>query len=143
MFISKTSVRTQFRRLILNKFVGNYIKFQEEEEVPYSEHQANLIFSFCHCIGTKVHTKEFESNIIENIIKLKNPEGEYCDIQVPLNYLQILHYKFVCINHIVISRSRQPRVSRGLASNLNLSESLISRGLQTAANNFGIDLFTN
>jgi hypothetical protein len=32
--------------LILNKFIENSIKFQVEDETPYSEHQANLIFSF-------------------------------------------------------------------------------------------------
>ena len=81
--------------LILNKFIENSIKFQVEDETPYSEHQANLIFSFCHCMGTGVHPKEFESNISENIMKLKNPQGEYCEIEIPLNYLQILHYKLL------------------------------------------------
>ena len=106
--------------LILNKFVGNYIKFQEEEQVPYREHQANLIFSFCHCIGTKVHPKEFESNIIENIIKLKNPEGKYCDIEVPLNYLQILHYKL--LYHIIYINTFFPKKKIELKFSRDLSE---------------------
>ena len=92
--------------LILNKFIENSIKFQVEDETPYSEHQANLIFSFCHCIGTRVHPKEFESNISENKMKLKNPQGEYCEIEIPLNPLQILHYKL--LYHILYINTYYP-----------------------------------
>ena len=115
--------------LILNKFVGNYIKFQEEDEVPYSEHQANLIFSFCHCIGTKVHPKEFESNISENKMKLKNPQGEYCEIEIPLNPLQILHYKLlyhiVYINTYYPNKKIELKFSKDLRELLNNEDKII------------------
>lgn len=106
--------------LILNKFVGNYIRFRDEDEIPYSEHQANLIFSFCHCMGTGVHPKEFESNINENIMKLKNPQGEYCEIEIPLNYLQILHYKL--LYHILYINTYYPNRKIELKFSEDLSE---------------------
>ena len=93
--------------LILNKFIENSIKFHVDDEIPYSEHQANLIFSFCHCMGTGVHPKEFESNISENKMKLKNPQGEYCEIEIPLNHLQILHYKL--LYHILYINTYYPQ----------------------------------
>jgi hypothetical protein len=85
--------------LILNKFIENSVTLEIQDKIPYSEYQANLIFSFCHCIGTGVHPKEFENNIGENKIKLKISQGEYCEIKHPLNDLHILHYKL--LYHIV------------------------------------------
>lgn len=106
--------------LILNKFLGEYIKFEEEDAIPYSEHQANLIFSFCHCIGTGVHPKEFESNISENKMKLKNSQGEYCVIEIPLNYQQILHYKL--LYHILYINTYYPKKKIELKFSKDLSE---------------------
>ena len=106
--------------LILNKFIENSIKIQVEDETPYSEHQANLIFSFCHCMGTGVHPKEFESNISENKMKLKNPQGEYCEISVPLNHLQILHYKL--LYHILYINTYYPKKKIELKFSKDLRE---------------------
>ena len=115
--------------LILNKFIENSIKFQVEDETPYSEHQANLIFSFCHCIGTKVHPKEFESNISENKMKLKNPQGEYCEIEIPLNPLQILHYKLLYhilyINTYYPNKKIELKFSKDLRELLNNEDKII------------------
>ena len=60
--------------LALNKFIENSIKhkIKEDDDVPYSEHQANLIIIFCFSIADKIQPKEFESFIIENkIFELK------------------------------------------------------------------------
>ena len=115
--------------LILNKFIENSIKFQVEDEIPYSEHQANLIFSFCHCIGTGVHPKEFESNISENKMKLKNPQGEYCEIEIPLNPLQILHYKLLYhilyINTYYPNKKIELKFSKDLRELLNNEDKII------------------
>ena len=115
--------------LILNKFIENSIKFQVDDEIPYSEHQANLIFSFCHCMGTGVHPKEFESNISENKMKLKNPQGEYCEIEIPLNHLQILHYKLLYhilyINTYYPNKKIELKFSKDLRELLNNEDKII------------------
>ena len=115
--------------LILNKFIENSIKFHVDDEIPYSEHQANLIFSFCHCIGTGVHPKEFESNISENKMKLKNPQGEYCEIEIPLNPLQILHYKLLYhilyINTYYPNKKIELKFSKDLRELLNNEDKII------------------
>ena len=106
--------------LALNKFIENSIKhkIKEDDDVPYSEHQANLIIIFCFSIADKIKPKEFESFIIENKIKYKSVMEQSGEIQTLLTDLQILHFKL--LYHIAYMNTFYPEIS----SRFNFSEDL-------------------
>ena len=62
-------------------------------------------------------------------MKLKNPQGEYCEIEIPLNPLQILHYKL--LYHILYINTYYPnkkikfKFSKDLRELLNNEDKII------------------
>lgn len=106
--------------LALNKFIENSIKhkIKEDDEVTYSQHQANLIVIFCFSIGDKIHPKKFENHFVEGRMRLVSKKGECTEVDILLDDLQILHFKL--LYHIVYMYTFHPEVS----SRFNFSEDL-------------------
>ena len=105
--------------LALVKFIKTTIPHSRDVNgQEYNEDQANLIETFCYSILEKVHPRVFEKTITETKIKLKSKRRPTSNVKIPLNPLQILHFKLLYniafINHYYPS----------LITNLNLSEDL-------------------
>ena len=83
--------------LTLLKFINHYTKHNPDDNgEEYSEDQANLILTFCHSIGEKIHPKIFDKNITENKMKLKSKNkknGEF--VKISLSHLEKLHFKLL------------------------------------------------
>ena len=83
--------------LALMKFVTTAIQHNSDDNgEKYSEDQANLILTFCHSIGEKIHPKIFDKNITENKMKLKSKNkknGEF--VKISLSHLEKLHFKLL------------------------------------------------
>ena len=105
--------------LALVKFIKTTIPHSRDVNgEEYNQDQANLIETFCYSILEKIHPRVFEKNITETKIKLKSKRRPSCDVKIPLNHLQILHYKL--LYNIAFINHHYP----SLIANLNLSEDL-------------------
>ena len=106
--------------LSLLKFINHYTKHNRDDNgEKYSEDQANLILTFCHSIGEKIHPKIFDKNITENKMKLKSKNkknGEF--VKISLSHLEKLHFKL--LYNIVYVKWYYPTK----ISNFNFSEDL-------------------
>ena len=103
----------------LMKFVTTCIKHNPDDNgQKYSEDQANLVETFGYSIVDKIHPKVFERNIIENKIKLKSKRRKSCYVKIPLNPIQILHFKLL-YNISYIKRYYPNKISQ-----FNFSEDL-------------------
>lgn len=82
--------------LSLIKFVKSYIKHNPDDNgQEYNEDQANLVETFGYSFVEHIHPKIFEKNIIENKMKLKSKRLKNDFVTIPLNPIQILHFKLL------------------------------------------------
>ena len=118
--------------LSLLKFINHYTKHNRDDNgEKYSEDQANLILTFCHSIGEKIHPKIFDKNITENKMKLKSKNkknGEF--VKISLSHLEKLHFKLIynlCyIDHCFPEKILKYNFSEDLAELYGSEEKLIS-----------------
>ena len=105
--------------LALIKFVKSYIKHNPDDNgQQYSEDQANLVETFSYSFVEHIHPRVFEKNITENKIKLKSKRKKSGFVKIPLNPVQILHFKLL-YNLAYIKRFYPAKISK-----FNFSEDL-------------------
>jgi len=105
--------------LALIKFVKSYIKHNPDDNgQEYNEDQANLVETFGYSFVEYIHPKIFEKNIVENKMKLKSKRLKSDFVTIPLNPIQILHFKLL-YNIAYIKRFYPNKISR-----FNFSEDL-------------------
>ena len=82
--------------LSLMKFINHYLEHNPDNNgQQYSEDQANLVETFSYSFVEHIHPRVFEKNIIENKIKLKSKRKKSSFVKIPLNPVQILHFKLL------------------------------------------------
>ena len=80
----------------LMKFVTTVIKHNPDDNgQKYNQDQVNLVETFVYSLKEKVHPKIFEKNITENKMKLKSKLRKTSLVKIPLNPIQILHFKLM------------------------------------------------
>ena len=105
--------------LSLIKFINHYTKHNRDDNgEKYSEDQANLIETFGNSFVEHIHPRVFEKNITENKIKLKSKRKKSSFVKIPLNPVQILHFKLL-YNLAYIKRFYPAKISK-----FNFSEDL-------------------
>ena len=105
--------------LALMKFIGHYTKHNRYDNgEKYSEDQANLLETFGNSFTEHIHPKMFEKNIIENKMKLNSKRRNSCFVRIPLNPVQVLHFKLL-YNLAYIKRFYPAKISK-----FNFSEDL-------------------
>ena len=105
--------------LSLIKFINHYTKHNRDDNgEKYSEDQANLIETFGNSFVEHIHPRVFEKNITENKIKLKSKRRKSDFVKIPLNPVQILHFKLL-YNLAYIKRFYPAKISK-----FNFSEDL-------------------
>ena len=103
----------------LMKFVTTVIKHNPDDSgQKYNQDQVNLVETFGYSIVEKIHPKIFEKNITENKMKLKSKFRKTCFVKIPLNPVQILHFKLM-YNLAYIKRFYPSKIS-----NFKFSEDL-------------------
>jgi len=103
----------------LMKFVTTVIKHNPDDNgQQYSEDQANLVETFSYSFVEHIHPRVFEKNITENKIKLKSKRKKSGFVKIPLNPVQILHFKLL-YNLAYIKRFYPAKISK-----FNFSEDL-------------------
>ena len=118
--------------LSLLKFINHYTTHNRDDNgEEYSEDQANLILTFCHSIGEKIHPKIFDKNITENKMKLKSKNkknGEF--VKISLSHLEKLHFKLLYslayIKWYYPSKISKFNLSEDLAELLNDEDKIIN-----------------
>ena len=117
--------------LSLIKFINHYTKHNRDDNgEKYSEDQANLIETFGNSFVEHIHPRVFEKNITENKIKLKSKRKKSDFVKIPLNPVQILHFKLL-YNLAYIKRFYPAKISKfnfseDLAELLNDEEKIIN-----------------
>ena len=117
--------------LALIKFVKSYVKHNPDDNgQEYNEDQANLIETFGYSFVEHVHPMIFEKNINENKMKLKSKRLKSDFVKIPLNPVQILHFKLL-YNIAYIKRFYPNKIlkynfSEDLAELLNDEEKIIN-----------------
>ena len=82
--------------LALIKFVKSYIKHNPDDNgQEYNGDQANLVETFSYSFVEHIHPKIFEKNINENKMKLKSKRIKSDFVKIPLNPVQIIHFKLL------------------------------------------------
>jgi hypothetical protein len=105
--------------LSLMKFITTVIKHNPDDNgQQYSEDQANLVETFSYSFVEHIHPRVFEKNITENKIKLKSKRKKSGFVKIPLNPVQILHFKLL-YNLAYIKRFYPAKISK-----FNFSEDL-------------------
>ena len=103
----------------LMKFVTTVIKHNPDDNgQQYSEDQTNLVETFSYSFVEHIHPRVFEKNITENKIKLKSKRKKSGFVKIPLNPVQILHFKLL-YNLAYIKRFYPAKISK-----FNFSEDL-------------------
>ena len=98
--------------LALIKFVKSYIKHNPDDNgQEYNEDQANLVETFGYSFVEHIHPKIFEKNIVENKMKLKSKRLKNDFVTIPLNPIQILHFKLL-YNIAYIKRFYPNKISK-------------------------------
>ena len=98
--------------LSLIKFINHYTKHNRDDNgEKYSEDQANLIETFGNSFVEHIHPRVFEKNITENKIKLKSKRRKSSFVKIPLNPVQILHFKLL-YNLAYIKRFYPAKISK-------------------------------
>ena len=96
----------------LMKFVPTVIKHNRDDNgQKYNQDQVNLVETFGYSIVEKIHPKIFEKNITENKMKLKSKFRKTCFVKIPLNPVQILHFKLM-YNLAYIKRFYPSKISK-------------------------------
>ena len=105
--------------LALIKFVKSYIKHNPDDNgQEYNGDLANLVETFSYSFVEHIHPKIFEKNINENKMKLKSKRIKSDFVKIPLNPVQVLHYKLL-YNIAYIKRFYPNKISK-----FNFSEDL-------------------
>ena len=105
--------------LSLMKFINHYLEHNPDNNgQQYSEDQANLVETFSYSFVEHIHPRIFEKNITENKIKLKSKRKKSSFVKIPLNPVQILHFKLL-YNLAYIKRFYPAKISK-----FNFSEDL-------------------
>tara|TARA_X000000950_G_C13408824_1_gene455215 strand:+ start:120 stop:518 length:399 start_codon:yes stop_codon:yes gene_type:complete len=105
--------------LSLMKFINHYIEHNSDNNgQKYSEDQANLVETFSYSFVEHIHPRVFEKNISENKMKLKSKRKKSSFVKIPLNPVQILHFKLL-YNLAYIKRFYPAKISK-----FNFSEDL-------------------
>ena len=105
--------------LSLMKFINHYLEHNPDNNgQKYSEDQANLVETFSYSFVEHIHPRVFEKNISENKMKLKSKRKKSSFVKIPLNPVQILHFKLL-YNLAYIKRFYPAKIS-----NFNISEDL-------------------
>ena len=105
--------------LSLMKFINHYLEHNRDNNgQQYSEDQANLVETFSYSFVEHIHPRVFEKNITENKIKLKSKRKKSSFVKIPLNPVQILHFKLL-YNLAYIKRFYPAKISK-----FNISEDL-------------------
>ena len=82
--------------LALIKFITTAINHNPDENgQKYNQDQVNLVETFVYSLKEKIHPKIFEKNITENKMKLKSKLRKTSLVKIPLNPIQILHFKLM------------------------------------------------
>jgi len=98
--------------LALLKFINHYTKHNRDDNgEKYSEDQANLIETFGYSFVEHVHPRVFEKNITENKMKVKSKRLKSDFVKIPLNPVQILHFKLL-YNIAYIKRFYPNKISK-------------------------------
>ena len=117
--------------LSLLKFINHYTKHNPDDNgQKYSEEQANLIETFGYSFVENIHPRVFEKSISENKIKLKSKREKSGFVKIPLNPVQILHFKLL-YNIAYIKRFYPAKISKfnfskDLAELLNDEDKIIN-----------------
>lgn len=105
--------------LSLMKFITTVIKHNPDDNGQhYSEDQANLVETFSYSFVEHIHPRIFEKNITENKMKVKSKRLKSDFVRIPLNPVQILHFKLL-YNLAYIKRFYPAKISK-----FNFSEDL-------------------
>ena len=105
--------------LALLKITQSYIQHNRDDNgQKYNEDQLNLIETFTYSFVEHIHPKIFEKSITENKMKLKSKRRNSCVVKIPLNPVQILHFKLL-YNIAYIKRFYPAKISK-----FNFSEDL-------------------
>lgn len=98
--------------LSLMKFINHYLEHNPDNNgQQYSEDQANLVETFSYSFVEHIHPRVFEKNITENKIKLKSKRKKSSFVKIPLNPVQILHFKLL-YNLAYIQRFYPAKISK-------------------------------
>ena len=98
--------------LALIKLVKSYIKHNPDNNgQEYNGDQANLVETFSYSFVEHIHPKIFEKNINENTMKLKSKRLKIDFVKIPLNPVQILHFKLL-YNLAYIKRFYPAKISK-------------------------------
>jgi len=98
--------------LSLMKFINHYLEHNPDNNgQQYSEDQANLVETFSYSFVEHIHPRIFEKNITENKIKLKSKRKKSSFVKIPLNPVQILHFKLL-YNLAYIKRFYPAKISK-------------------------------
>ena len=98
--------------LSLIKFINHYTKHNRDDNgEKYSEDQANLIETFGYSFVEHIHPRVFEKNITENKMKVKSKRLKSDFVRIPLNPVQILHFKLL-YNLAYIKRFYPAKISK-------------------------------
>ena len=117
--------------LALLKIIQSYIKHNRDDNgQKYNEDQLNLIETFTYSFVEHIHPKIFEKSITENKMKLKSKRRNSCVVKIPLNPVQILHFKLLYniayINRFYPSKISKFNFSEDLAELLNDENKIIN-----------------
>ena len=105
--------------LSLMRFINHYTKHNPDDNGQrYSEDQAKLVETFGYSFVEHIHPRVFEKSIIENKMKLKSKRKKSSFVKIPLNPVQILHFKLL-YNLAYIKRFYPAKISK-----FNFSEDL-------------------
>ena len=117
--------------LALIKFVKSCIKHNPDDNgQEYNGDQANLVETFSYSFVEHIHPKIFEKSITENKMKLKSKRRNSCVVKIPLNPVQILHFKLLYniayINRFYPSKISKFNFSEDLAELLNDEDKIVN-----------------
>ena len=128
--------------LALMKFVTTAINHNPDDNgQKYNQDQVNLVETFVYSLKEKIHPKIFEKNITENKMKLKSKLRKISIVKIPLNPIQILHFKLMYnlayIKWYYPSKISNFKFSEDLSELLNNEEKIIK--LYTVIKQFSLN----
>jgi len=126
----------------LMKFVTTTINHNPDDNgQKYNQDQVNLVETFVYSLKEKIHPKIFEKNITENKMKLKSKLRKTSLVKIPLNPIQILHFKLMYnlayIKWYYPSKVSNFKFSEDLSELLNNEEKIIK--LYTVIKQFSLN----
>ena len=128
--------------IALMKFVTTAISHNPDDNgQKYNQDQVNLVETFVYSLKEKIHPKIFEKNITENKMKLKSKLRKTSLVKIPLNPIEILHFKLMYnlsyIKWYYPSKISNFKFSEDLSELLNNEEKIIK--LYTVIKQFSLN----